>query len=158
MGFVFQFFNLLPTLTAEENVALPLLLAGDSAAGHGARVAELLALVGLEGRSRHLPQELSGGEQQRVAIARALVTSPEIVLADEPTGNLDSVSGAEVLGLLRRSVTELGQTTVMVTHDAGAASIADRLMLMRDGRIVREMAGARTEAILDALKALDAAA
>jgi putative ABC transport system ATP-binding protein len=156
MGFVFQFFNLLPTLTAEENIALPLLLAGDATAEHRGRVAELLALVGLEGRSHHLPQELSGGEQQRVAIARALVTSPEIVLADEPTGNLDSVSGAEVLSLLRRSVTELGQTTVMVTHDAGAASIADRVLLMRDGRIVREMAGASTEAILDALKGVDA--
>ena len=154
MGFVFQFFNLLPTLSAEENVALPLMLAGEPISRHRPRVAEMLALVGLSHRSGHLPQELSGGEQQRVAIARALVTGPQIVLADEPTGNLDTATGEEVLGLLRRSAEGLGQTIVMVTHDPGAASVADRVVFMRDGLLVHEASGATSQEILDVVKGL----
>jgi putative ABC transport system ATP-binding protein len=156
MGFIFQFFNLLPTLTAEENVALPLMLAGKNLGRHAERVGELLELVGLGARRRHLPQELSGGEQQRVAVARALVTSPDIVLADEPTGNLDTVAGGQVLELMRRSSSELGQTIVMVTHDPGAASVADRVVFMRDGRLVHEAIDASTEQIIDVIKSLEA--
>ncbi len=154
MGFVFQFFNLLPTLTAEENVALPLMLAGWDPGRYRRRVDELLDLVGLADRRRHLPQELSGGEQQRVAVARALVARPEIVLADEPTGNLDSASGEDILAIMRRSVEELRQTIVMVTHDPFAASAADRVLFMRDGLIVRERAGLSTGEILDEIKQL----
>jgi putative ABC transport system ATP-binding protein len=139
-GFVFQFFNLLPTLTAAENVLLPALVAGEPPADFADRVDELLALVGLADRAGHVPAEMSGGEQQRVAIARALLRRPEVVLADEPTGNLDSVSGGMVLGLLRRLVDE-GQTAVMVTHDPGAAAMADRVVFLRDGRIASEVAG-----------------
>jgi putative ABC transport system ATP-binding protein len=138
IGFIFQFFNLLPTLTAVENVALPLLIDGKRIAEHQKRVDELLALVGLAGRKQHRPEQLSGGEQQRVAIARAFVHSPQIVLADEPTGNLDSKAGKTVLGLLRRVCKELHTTVVMVTHDPKAASYADRVVFLRDGRIVRE--------------------
>jgi putative ABC transport system ATP-binding protein len=154
MGFVFQFFNLLPTLTAEENVGFPLMLAGEDPSRYRARVDELLNLVGLTDRRHHLPQELSGGEQQRVAVARALVTSPEIVLADEPTGNLDSSTGEDVLAIMRRSATELGQTIVMVTHDPSAASVADRVLFMRDGLIVHEGRGLSTGEILDEVKQL----
>jgi putative ABC transport system ATP-binding protein len=154
MGFVFQFFNLLPTLSAEENVAFPLMLAGEEPRRYRERVDELLDLVGLSERRKHLPQELSGGEQQRVAVARALVSSPEILLADEPTGNLDSSTGEDVLAIMRRSVEELGQTIVMVTHDPVAASVADRVLFMRDGLIVLERSGLSTGDILDEVKQL----
>jgi putative ABC transport system ATP-binding protein len=150
-GFVFQFFNLLPTLTAAENVLLPALVAGEHPRDHAQRTDELLALVGLSGRAGHLPSELSGGEQQRVAIARALLRRPQVLLADEPTGNLDSAGGAVVLGLLRRLVDE-GQTAVMVTHDAGAAALADRVVFLRDGQIAREVAGGDRDLVGNALR------
>jgi putative ABC transport system ATP-binding protein len=139
VGFVFQFYNLIPTLSAEENVALPLLIDGRRLGDYQARIDRLLERVGLSERRRHRPDQLSGGEQQRVAIARALVTEPAIVLADEPTGNLDSKSGDEILKLLRQLCDELGQTIVMVTHDPGAARYADRIVFLRDGQIVDEM-------------------
>ena len=137
IGFVFQFFNLLPMLTAEENVLLPLSIAGEKA--DPAWLADLLAKTGLRDRKTHRPSELSGGQQQRVAIARALVARPTVVFADEPTGNLDSRTGQEILELLRASTSDLGQTMVMVTHDAQAASIADRVLFLADGAIVREL-------------------
>jgi putative ABC transport system ATP-binding protein len=135
VGFVFQFFNLLPTLTTEENVALPLLIDGKAIEGYQKRIDRLLRLVGLTDRRDHKPHQLSGGQQQRVAIARALVTEPQIVLADEPTGNLDSKSGTVILELLRRSCDELGQTIVMVSHDPRAASYADRVVFLQDGQV-----------------------
>ena len=134
VGFVFQFFNLLPTLTAAENVALPLLIDGRRLEDYEERIADLLALVGLADRAGHRPDQLSGGEQQRVAIARAFVNDPEVVLADEPTGNLDSAAGEEILRLLRRMRDEKGQTIVMVTHNEHAAEYADRIVRLRDGR------------------------
>jgi len=137
IGFVFQFFNLLPMLTAEENILLPLSIASEKP--DPAFFADLLRRVGLEDRKTHRPAELSGGQQQRVAIARSLVAQPTVVFADEPTGNLDSKTGAEILELLRSSTSELGQTMVMVTHDAQAASIADRVLFLADGLIVREL-------------------
>jgi len=136
VGFIFQFFNLLPTLTAEENVALPLFIDGQEESAYAEKVRAVLDRVGLSGRHGHKPDQLSGGEQQRVSIARAFVTSPAIVLADEPTGNLDSKTGASIMDLLRRSCDELGQTIVMVTHDSRAAAYADRIVLIRDGQIV----------------------
>jgi len=139
VGFIFQFFNLLPTLSAAENVALPLLIDGKRIEDYASRVDELLDLVGLAGRRDHRPDQLSGGEQQRVAIARAFVTDPKIVLADEPTGNLDSKSGTTVLELLRRACKELDATVVTVTHDPRAASYADRVVFLKDGRTVREL-------------------
>jgi putative ABC transport system ATP-binding protein len=139
-GFVFQFFNLLPTLTAAENVLLPALVAGEPPGRYAQRTDELMALVNLSDRAGHLPAEMSGGEQQRVAIARALLRRPEVLLADEPTGNLDSAAGANVLSLLRKLVDE-GQTAVMVTHDGAAAALADRVVFLRDGRIVSEIDG-----------------
>ena len=139
VGFVFQFFNLIPTLSAEENIALPLLIDGRRPREYRERVDRLLELVGLTERRHHKPDQLSGGEQQRVAIARALVTEPAIVLADEPTGNLDSRSGDEILRLLRQLCDELGQTIVAVTHDPRAASHADRIVFLKDGRIIDEM-------------------
>ena len=139
VGFIFQFFNLLPTLSAAENVALPLLIDGKRIETYAEQVDELLGLVGLGDRRDHRPDQLSGGQQQRVAIARALVTEPAIVLADEPTGNLDSKSGKEILGLLRRACDEKEQTIVMVTHDPRAASYADRVVFLRDGLMVREL-------------------
>ncbi len=139
VGFIFQFYNLIPTLTAAENVALPLMIDGAKARDYEQKVHDLLALVGLADRMEHKPDQMSGGQQQRVAIARAFVNDPEIVLADEPTGNLDSKSGAAILELLRRSCDELGQTIVMVTHDARAASFADRVVFLKDGRIVRQL-------------------
>jgi putative ABC transport system ATP-binding protein len=139
VGFIFQFFNLLPTLSAAENVALPLLIDGKRIEDYASRVDELLDLVGLGDRRDHRPDQLSGGEQQRVAIARAFVAEPKIVLADEPTGNLDSNSGATVLDLLRRTCKELDATVVMVTHDPRAASYADRVVFLQDGRTVREL-------------------
>jgi len=137
IGFVFQFFNLLPMLTAEENVLLPLSIAGEKPDPEF--FAELMRRVGLSDRKDHRPAELSGGQQQRVAIARALVARPSVVFADEPTGNLDSKTGHDILELLRASTSELGQTMVMVTHDAQAASIADRVLFLGDGLIVREL-------------------
>jgi len=139
VGFIFQFYNLIPTLSAEENVALPLLIDGQSLKKHRDKIDGLLELVGLSDRRHHKPDQLSGGQQQRVAIARAFVTDPAIVLADEPTGNLDSKTGEDILVLLRRSCDELQQTIVMVTHDPKAASYADRVVFLRDGKIVSEM-------------------
>ena len=136
IGFIFQFFNLLPMLTAEENMTLPLALAGQKPDKEFFQ--DLVKRVGLADRLTHRPSELSGGQQQRVAIARALVTRPTVVFADEPTGNLDSRTGAEILDLLRTSVSEYGQTLVMVTHDAGAASTADRILFLADGEIVKD--------------------
>ncbi|HLN61615.1 MAG TPA: ABC transporter ATP-binding protein [Symbiobacteriaceae bacterium] len=138
VGFIFQSFNLVPVLTAEENVAIPLLLDGLKGAAVHERAMRVLTLVGLADRATHTPAELSGGQQQRVAIARALVTEPALVLADEPTGNLDSKTSAEVMSLLRRSCDELGQTTVLITHDAGVAAWADRVLFLRDGMVVAE--------------------
>jgi putative ABC transport system ATP-binding protein len=137
IGFVFQFFNLLPMLTAEENVLLPLSIAGEKPDPEF--FAELMRRVGLTDRKNHRPAELSGGQQQRVAIARSLVARPTVVFADEPTGNLDSKTGQEILELLRSSTSDLGQTMVMVTHDAQAAAIADRVLFLADGLIVREL-------------------
>ncbi|MGQ9625628.1 MAG: ABC transporter ATP-binding protein [Anaerolineae bacterium] len=139
VGFIFQFYNLLPTLTTEENIALPLIIDGKRLEDYQGRIEHILELVGLKERRKHKPDQLSGGEQQRVAIARALVTEPDIVLADEPTGNLDSRTGEEILALLRRSCDELGATIIMVTHDARAASYADRVIFLKDGRIVKEL-------------------
>ena len=137
IGFIFQFFNLLPMLTAEENITLPLTIAGEKI--DRVWVAQLVESVGLKDRLAHRPSELSGGQQQRVAIARALVTKPTVVFADEPTGNLDSKTGGEILELLRQAVQDSGQTTVMVTHDARSASIADRILFLADGNIVKEL-------------------
>src|SRR3954464_267652 len=150
IGFVFQFFNLLPMLTAEENVVLPLQIAGERPDPEW--VEDLLDKTGLTPRRTHRPSELSGGQQQRVAIARALVTRPTVMFADEPTGNLDSHMSAEVLALLRRSVTELGQTTIMVTHDAHAAAIADRVLFLADGHIVRDLGPSGAHEILETLE------
>jgi putative ABC transport system ATP-binding protein len=142
IGFIFQFFNLLPMLTAQENVVLPLSLAGEKP--DAGWIDELMSKVGLADRGSHRPSELSGGQQQRVAIGRALVGKPTIVFADEPTGNLDSKTGGEILELMRNSVETYGQTTVMVTHDPRAAAIADRILFLADGVIVRDLG--RTEA------------
>ena len=150
IGFVFQFFNLLPMLTAEENIRLPLSIAGEKPDKEV--FAQLIDSVGLGDRLSHRPSELSGGQQQRVAIARALVSQPEVVFADEPTGNLDSKTGAEILELLRRSVEEMGQTIVMVTHEARAAVIADRVLYLADGQIVRELSGASQSEIGEAME------
>lgn len=138
VGFIFQFFNLLPTLSAQENITLPLLIDGQSVQKHQSRVEELLVLVGLSDRREHKPDQLSGGEQQRVAIARALITRPAIVLADEPTGNLDSRAGDDVLRLMRRTCDEQGQTLILVTHDPRAASYSDRIVFLKDGQIAGE--------------------
>jgi putative ABC transport system ATP-binding protein len=150
IGFVFQFFNLLPMLTAEENVLLPLSIAGRKPDAD--RYAELLDRVGLRERRRHRPSELSGGQQQRVAIARALVTQPTVVFADEPTGNLDSKTSGEVLALLRDAVDAYGQTTVMVTHDANAAAIADRILFLADGIMVKELGRSSAHDVLEAME------
>jgi putative ABC transport system ATP-binding protein len=154
VGFVFQAFNLVPTLTALENITLPLDIAGRKPDQQW--LDTVIDTVGLRDRLRHRPSELSGGQQQRVACARALASRPTIVFADEPTGNLDSRSGAEVLGFLRRSVDEFGQTIVMVTHDPGAASYADRVLFLADGRIVDEMAEPTAESVLERMKAFEA--
>jgi putative ABC transport system ATP-binding protein len=153
IGFVFQFFNLLPMLTAEENVLLPLSLAGEKP--DRAWFEELLKDVGLADRRTHRPSELSGGQQQRVAIARALVSRPTVVFADEPTGNLDSKTSGEILELVRSSVELYGQTTMMVTHDARAAAMADRVLFLADGRIVRELARPDPHAILETMESLE---
>jgi putative ABC transport system ATP-binding protein len=150
IGFVFQLFNLLPMLTAEENVMLPLSIAGEKP--DRAWVEELLETVGITDRRTHRPAELSGGQQQRVSIARALVTEPTVLFADEPTGNLDSSTSRDVLALLRNSVDELGQTIVMVTHDPQAAAQADRILLLADGRIVKEITAPTAGQVLDAMQ------
>ncbi len=152
IGFVFQFFNLLPMLTAEENILLPLSIAGRKP--DKGWVDEVIAKVGLAGRRRHRPAELSGGEQQRVAIARALVTRPTVVFADEPTGNLDSATSAEILDLLRGSVDAYGQTTVMVTHEPRAAAIADRVLFLADGRIVKDLGRSAARDVIAAMEEL----
>jgi putative ABC transport system ATP-binding protein len=149
IGFVFQFFNLLPMLSAEENVLLPLSIAG--AKPDRAWVEELLQATGLDARRSHRPSELSGGQQQRVAVARALVSKPTVLFADEPTGNLDSHTSAEILELIRGAVDRYGQTTVMVTHDPRAATIADRVLFLADGLIVKELQRSSQAEILDAL-------
>ncbi|MEK6221377.1 MAG: ABC transporter ATP-binding protein, partial [Chloroflexota bacterium] len=139
IGFIFQFYNLLPTLSAAENVALPLLIDGQATAKYGKTIQRLLDMVDLGDRGEHRPDQLSGGQQQRVAIARAFVNDPEIVLDDEPTGNLDSKSGTAILELLQRTCKEMDATIVMVTHDARAASYADRIVFLKDGRVVHEL-------------------
>jgi putative ABC transport system ATP-binding protein len=154
IGFVFQFFNLLPMLDAEENIRLPLTIAGEKPDPEFFE--NLLKRVGLTDRRSHRPAELSGGQQQRVAIARALVSQPTVVFADEPTGNLDSKTGAEILELLRASAEELNQTMVMVTHDANAATIADRVMFLADGVIVEELARSSSADILAAMTRISA--
>jgi putative ABC transport system ATP-binding protein len=154
IGFIFQSFNLLPTMTAEENILLPMRIAGRKADDHW--VASIVETVGLAGRLTHRPSELSGGQQQRVAAARALASRPQIVFADEPTGALDSRSGAELLAFLRTAVSDLGQTVVMVTHDANAASYADRVIFLADGLIVDEMRSPTAGHVLDYMKHLGA--
>jgi putative ABC transport system ATP-binding protein len=149
IGFVFQFFNLLPTLTAEENITLPSRIAGTRP--KRAWLDEVIASVGLTDRRRHRPSQMSGGQQQRVAIARALLSRPTVIFADEPTGNLDSRSGGEVLEMLRRSVEDYGQTTIMVTHDATAATIADRIVFLADGEIVLTQGPSTAAEVHDAL-------
>jgi putative ABC transport system ATP-binding protein len=155
IGFIFQAFNLLPTLTALENITLPMDIAGRKPDKQW--LDNVIETVGLRDRLKHRPSELSGGQQQRVACARALASRPEIIFGDEPTGNLDSRSGAEVLGFLRRSVNELGQTIVMVTHDPNAASYADRVLFLADGRIVDEMLRPTSDAVLERMKRFDGA-
>jgi len=157
VGFVFQFYNLIPTLTAAENIALPLLIDGAPIGRYRERLEELLRLVGLSDRAQHKPDQLSGGQQQRVAIARAFINQPEIVLADEPTGNLDTRSGSAILELLQRSRAELGATIVMVTHDPRAASYAQRVIFLRDGKIAKTLGGGETSlknimAVMEALE------
>ncbi|HKT05491.1 MAG TPA: ABC transporter ATP-binding protein [Rugosimonospora sp.] len=156
VGFVFQQFNLLPTLSAKENILLPLAIAGRKPDPQW--YTTVIDTVGLADRLSHRPSQLSGGQQQRVACARALVSRPEVVFADEPTGNLDSRSGAEILDFLRRSVREFGQTIVMVTHDPNAASYADRVIFLGDGQIVTELAEPTAEAVLDTMKRIDVVA
>jgi putative ABC transport system ATP-binding protein len=155
MGFVFQFFNLIPTLTAEENVLLPVLIAGKRPGNYGKRLDELLDLVKLKGRRTHKPDELSGGEQQRVAIARALIKFPDIILADEPTGNLDSKTGSEVLELLRESAARFEQTILMVTHDPRAAATTGRAVFLSDGRVVDEAIDPDQDEILQRIRILE---
>jgi putative ABC transport system ATP-binding protein len=150
LGFVFQAYNLIPVLTARENITLPLMLAGTKV--DAAWLGTLVDAVGLGDRLTHRPAELSGGQQQRVAIARALISRPAVVFADEPTGNLDSKSAGEVLGLLRRAVDDFGQTVIMVTHDAGAAAAADRVVLLRDGVVVHDGAAESADSLLDLMK------
>ena len=152
IGFIFQFFNLLPMLTAAENIALPLKLAGGKPDAEW--LEELVDKVGLSERLGHRPSELSGGQQQRVAVARALVSRPSVMFADEPTGNLDSTTSGEILALMRDSVDTLGQTTVMVTHDAHAAAIADRVLFLADGMIVDDLGRSTAHEILETLEAV----
>jgi putative ABC transport system ATP-binding protein len=155
IGFIFQFFNLLPMLSAKENIVLPLSIAGQKP--DPIWVEELTTAVGLGDRLSHRPSQLSGGQQQRVAIARALVSKPTVMFADEPTGNLDSKTSGEILELLRTSVSSYGQTTVMVTHDAHAAAIADRILFLADGLIVKDLGRSTAREILDALEEVTAA-
>lgn len=153
VGFVFQSFNLLPAFTARENILMPLTLAGEKPTDRSA-LASLADTLGIADRLEHRPSELSGGQQQRVAIARALLPQPDVVFADEPTGNLDSRSGAQVLSFLRASVDQRGQSIVMVTHDPVAAAFADRVLFLADGRLAGEMTNPTREAVLDALRTL----
>ncbi len=150
LGFIFQFFNLIPVLTAEENVVLPLSIAGVKPDSEW--IDRLIGTVGLDDRRTHRPAELSGGQQQRVAVARALASKPAVIFADEPTGNLDSKSSEEVLQLLRRSVDELGQSVVMVTHDPEAASHADRLIVLRDGLVVHDAEAGSADEVIELMK------
>ena len=150
IGFVFQSFNLIPSLTAKENITLPIDIAGSKV--DPAWFDEIIGILGLGDRLTHLPAQLSGGQQQRVAVARALVSRPQIIFADEPSGNLDARSGAELLGFMRRAVKEFGQTIVMVTHDPTAASYADRILFLADGVIVDEMREPTAEKVLDRMK------
>ena len=150
IGFVFQAFNLIPTLSAEENIVLPMSLAGQSP--DQAWLSQIVATVGLQDRLSHRPSELSGGQQQRVAVARALASKPAIIFADEPTGNLDSRSSAEILSFMQQAVREFGQTIVMVTHDPVAASYADRVLILADGNIVHEILQPTTDAVVDFMK------
>jgi putative ABC transport system ATP-binding protein len=154
IGFIFQAFNLLPTLTALENITLPMDIAGRKPDRQW--LDSVIQMIGLRDRLGHRPSQLSGGQQQRVAVARALASQPEIIFGDEPTGNLDSRSGAEVLGFLRNSVREFGQTVVMVTHDPVAAAYADRVVFLADGRIVDEMYRPTADTVLDFMKRFDA--
>jgi len=153
VGFVFQAFNLVPTLTAEENITLPIDIAGRDV--DGSRFDQVVDTIGIRDRLTHLPSELSGGQQQRVAAARALVSQPEIVFADEPTGNLDSRASGELLNFLKAAVTDHGQTIVMVTHDPGGAAYADRIVFLADGQIVDEMRNPTAEKVLDRMKLLE---
>jgi putative ABC transport system ATP-binding protein len=155
IGFIFQFFNLLPMLSAEENITLPLSLAGQKP--EPGWVDELMGKVGLADRRRHRPSELSGGQQQRVAIARSLITKPTVLFADEPTGNLDSETSAEILQLLRDSVDTYGQTTLMVTHDPGAAATSDRILFLADGHLVKDLGRSSSSQVLAAMNDLSAA-
>ena len=150
VGFIFQAYNLVPTLSAYENITLPLLLGGR--AGDQAWIDKVVDTVGLRDRLKHRPSELSGGQQQRVAVARALASKPTIIFADEPTGNLDSRAGAEILDFMRRAVRDLGQTIVMVTHDPNAASYADRVIFLADGKVVDEMLSPTADLVLDRMK------
>ena len=150
VGFIFQAYNLIPTLTAGENITLPLMLGSDD--GDEKWIARVIETVGLQDRVSHRPSELSGGQQQRVAVARALASKPTIIFADEPTGNLDSNSGAEILQFMRDAVDEFGQTIVMVTHDANAAAYADRVVFLADGRIVYDMSEPTADKIIDRMK------
>ena len=152
VGFIFQAFNLVPTLSAMENITLPMDLAGRTPDQEW--LDQVIETVGLKNRTSHRPNELSGGQQQRVAVSRALASRPEIIFADEPTGNLDSTTGAEILDFMRRAVRELGQTIVMVTHDPVAASYADRVVFLADGTIVDEVFGPTPDTVLDRMKAL----
>jgi putative ABC transport system ATP-binding protein len=154
IGFIFQFFNLLPMLNAEENVTLPLSLAGDKPERDW--VDEVMEKVGLADRRDHRPSELSGGQQQRVAIARSLITRPTVLFADEPTGNLDSATSEEILTVLRDSVDQYGQTTVMVTHDAGAAAVGDRTMFLADGKLVKDIGRSSASQVLQAMNEIAA--
>ncbi|MFV0309960.1 MAG: ABC transporter ATP-binding protein [Desertimonas sp.] len=150
IGFVFQAFNLIPTLTAEENILLPLMLGGST--GDQAWIDQVIAAVGLQDRLKHRPSELSGGQQQRVAVARALASRPQIIFADEPTGNLDSRTGTEILTFMRHAVDQFGQTIVMVTHDPVAAGYADRVVFLGDGQVVGEMTNPTADGVLDRMK------
>jgi putative ABC transport system ATP-binding protein len=155
IGFVFQAFNLVPTLTAEQNIVLPLDLAGKPV--DRAWMADVVGILGLTDRLKHKPHQLSGGQQQRVAVARALLTRPDVVFGDEPTGNLDSATGAEVLSLLRRSSREMGQTIIMVTHDPAAAAYADRVVLLADGQLAGEITDPTPDNVLASLAKLNMA-
>jgi putative ABC transport system ATP-binding protein len=154
VGFVFQFFNLLPTLTAEENVLLPVIIDGKNPRHYEEQLTNLLELVGLLDRRSHKPDQLSGGEQQRVAIARALITQPAILLADEPTGNLDTKTGTSIMELLRRSCSELEQTVIVVTHDPKAAAFASRVIFLRDGLVVKELQPGDDEPLSERLRSI----
>jgi putative ABC transport system ATP-binding protein len=152
IGFVFQSFNLVPTLTANENIRLPLMLGNNK--GDEAWIQKVIDTVHLQDRLTHRPSELSGGQQQRVAVARALASQPRIIFADEPTGNLDSITGAEILTFMRKAVDDLGQTIVMVTHDPVAASYADRIIFLADGHVVNEMTEPTADRVLDLMKSI----